>query len=635
MVSVLVIPKGRKDGPKLTDAERRLREDRMDLRRWNVRRVRQVLEAAPAFAPFPPRGTAATAALRAKVGEAALAALLKRAEADLAEAIPALPADLYLHIMRTGRREGYEDAQRQRRNMLYRLTLAEWLEGRGRFTAATENIAWARLEETNWAWPAHARNLDMPDRPTLDLAASMTALDLAELGYLLGQELSPALRARIGSEIDRRAIRPFLERNDIWWLGTTPDRQVNNWTAVCVAGVVGAALYLETDLDRLAAIVTRGLHCLADYLETFDGQGGSSEGPDYWSYGFGNYVVLAHLLHARTGGAIDLLEGELVRDIAQFPLRTMLAPGLWASFSDSDSNPSFHPGLLTYLAERLDLPELTGLGTRNDFMVDHFNQFAWPLRQFAWPLPGTNAAFAGSRHDWYQDMAWMISRLDPAEPGSLRLAVKGGHNDEMHNQNDVGSLIVVSGGTVVLTDPGRGRYSKAYFGPERYSNLFASSRGHSVPVVNGHEQAEGADKAARVLRHVHDGSQDLLELDMAAAYPAVAGLETLKRCVTLERSGAGRVLVEDSYAFAAGEGQFQSVLVTPLAVTNQADAVLIGDAGSGVRVDFDAAGLDVSLDHHRQAEKQYQPAVDLTRVVFTPRQASREGRLALAISPLA
>jgi hypothetical protein len=607
----------------------------MDLRRWNVRHVRLVLETAPAFAPFPRRGTTEIAALRDKAGEAEIAALLARAEADMADPIPALPAELYFDFQRTGRREGYEDAQRQRRNMLYRLTLAEWLDGKGRFTDAIENIAWARLEETNWAWPAHARTLDMPDRPTLDLAAAMTALDLAETAYLAGQDFSPSLLARIRSEVDRRAIRPFLERNDIWWLHTTPEKQVNNWTAVCVAGVVGAACYLETDLDRLAEIIARGLHSLADYLETFDSQGGSSEGPDYWSYGFGNYVVLAHLLHARTGGAIDLLAGELIRDIAQFPLRTVMAPGVWVSFSDSDSNASFHPGLLTHLSERLELPELTALGMRNDFVVDHFNQFAWPLRQFAWPLPETNTEFGGSRHDWYQDMAWMISRLDPAEPGSLRLAVKGGHNDEMHNQNDVGSLIVVSNGKVVLTDPGRGRYSKAYFGPDRYSNIFASSRGHSVPFINGHEQVEGADRAASVLRHTHDGSQDVLELDMAAAYPEDAGLKTLQRSVTLERAGAGRVLVEDHFTFAAGDGQFQSVLVTPLAVTTESDAVVIGDAKGGVRVAFDGGALDVSLDQHKQAEKQYQPAVDLTRVVFTPRQRSREGRLALAISPLA
>src|SRR5690606_29457474 len=107
------------------------------------------------------------------------------------------------------------------------------------------------------------------------------------------------------------------------------------------------------------------------------------------------------------------------------------------------------------------------------FTVAHFNQFAWPLRQFAWPLPENPEPVRLARHDWYDEMAWMISRLEPDDPASLRLAVKGGHNDEMHNQNDVGAFMVVAGGTVVLTDPGRGRYSKSYFGPERYENLMA------------------------------------------------------------------------------------------------------------------------------------------------------------------
>jgi hypothetical protein len=230
----------------------------------------------------------------------------------------------------------------------------------------------------------------------------------------------------------------------------------------------------------------------------------------------------------------------------------------------------------------------------------------------------------------------MISRLDPFDPASLRLAVKGGHNDEMHNQNDVGSIIVVNQGRIVLTDPGRGRYSKAYFGPDRYSNIMASSRGHSVPVVNGFEQAEGRAHGAELLSHDHGEDADRIELDMAAAYPAEAGLASLHRSVSLDRkTRGGRVLLEDRFAFATGAGEFQSVLVTPLAAVSDNGVVRIGDEHAGVRVDYDAQALDVSFDRHERVEKQYQPAVDLIRVVFTPRQKAREGRIALAISPLA
>nr|WP_248306336.1 heparinase II/III family protein [Devosia oryzisoli] len=603
------------------------------MRRWNVKHIRMLLEAAPDFAPFPKAG-AGFDHIRAALGSEPLAALTTAAKADIGQPIPALPAELYLDFLRTGRREGYEDAQRERRNMLYRLSLAEWLGGDNEFAAAAENILWARLEETNWAWPAHARTLDMPDRPTVDLAAAMTGLDLAEIDYLLGDRLSPQVRAWIRSEVDRRTITPFLSRNDHWWLHTTPQKQVNNWTAVCVAGVVGAACYLETNLDRLAEIITRGLHSLADYLETFDSQGGSSEGPDYWSYGFGNYVVLAQLLSERTGGALDLFEDPMMREIAQFPVRTVMTTGIWASFSDSDSNPQFHPGLLSHLASRLDLPMLTQLGTHNDFSVDIFNQFVWPLRQYAWPLPKETTVYGGVAHDWFEDMGWMLSRLDAADPTSLRLAVKAGHNDEMHNQNDVGSLIVVSGGTVVLTDPGRGRYSKAYFSPQRYDNLMASSRGHSVPVVNGQEQAEGRDRAATVVEHVHGENADRLVFDFADAYPDDAGLQSLRRSVTFDRRAAGGAIeVHDDFALSHG-GSFQSVLVTPLDASLAPGEVRIGKEGAGVAVRFDTDALQASTEIHRGVEKQYAPAVDLTRVLFTPKSAAASGSVKLRITPL-
>lgn len=593
-----------------------------------------MLESAPDFAPFPRARSDEWVGVKDRLGADVLAGLVGQAEADAVADVPALPARLYREFAETGRREGYEDAQRARRSMLYRLVLAEWLTGEGRFVAAIENVLWARLEETNWAWPAHARELDRFDRPTLDLAAAMTALDLAEVDYLVGDKLSANLRDRVRVEVERRVVGPFLNRNDHWWLHTTPQKQVNNWTAVCVAGAVGAALYLETDMGRLAEIVTRGLHSLADYLETFDREGGSSEGPDYWTYGFGNYAVLAHLLHERTGGAIDLLDGDFIRDIAQFPLRTMLTEGVWVSFSDSDHNPSFHPGLLSLLAKHLDLPGLLGLGMHNYFGVEVFNQFVWPLRQFAWPLAKAEPAVLGLQ-DWYDEMGWMISRLDPNDPNSLRLAAKGGHNDEMHNQNDVGSFMVVAGGKVVLTDPGRGRYSKAYFGPDRYQNLFASSLGHSVPVVNGEAQAEGRAHAAKVLEHGHDGAEDRLVLEMAAAYPAEADLSQLQRTVALKRDvPGGAVRLEDRYAFKSAEGEFQSVLVTSLSAGAEGDAVLVGEAGAGARIGFDAGALEVAFDVRKAQEKQYQPAVDLTRIVFTPRRRSREGRVVLDISPL-
>lgn len=178
-----------------------------------------------------------------------------------------------------------------------------------------------------------------------------------------------------------------------------------------------------------------------------------------------------------------------------------------------------------------------------------------------------------------------------------------------------------------------GEAAVAQFGLERYRNIMTSSRGHSVPVVNGHEQEEGAERAARVVEHSHGADRDLLSIDMAAAYPAQAGLTELRRSVALDRQvPGGKVTLSVSFAFANGGGEFQSVLVTPLGVEIGTDDVGIGDAQGGVR--FDPASVAVSTETHRGVEKQYAPSVDVTRVLFAAKARACRGEVALEIAPL-
>jgi hypothetical protein len=156
-----------------------------------------------------------------------------------------------------------------------------------------------------------------------------------------------------------------------------------------------------------------------------------------------------------------------------------------------------------------------------------------------------------------------------------------------------------------------------------------------VPVVNGFEQAEGADHAASVVSQSTDDRQDSLVLEMAAAYPAVAGLRSLERSVVFDRATAGgRIVLSDDFGFAQGGGEFQSTLVTPLSAEIGTGEVRIGDQSGGVRVRFDPAAVTVGTEHHGGVEKQYAPSVDLTRVLFSAVGRPQAGRIALEISPL-
>jgi hypothetical protein len=592
---------------------------------------RTLNEASPP--PFPPASDReAWDEARRAIGEVRVSKLL--AEADARTDVPGLRATLYLEFSRAGTREGYERPANLRREMLSNLALAECLEGEGRFLDPLLDVAWAICEESSWSWPAHQTNLADMDHPVIDLSAAMTALYLAELDLLLGDRLDPALGRRIRLEVDRRCLVPYLTRHDHWWLFDSPERPVNNWTAVCNAGVAGAAIHLEPDTARLAEILARAARSLDDYLSTFDEDGGSSEGPAYWSYGFGYYTVLAHLVGHRTGWKVNFFEGEHVRRIARFPARTQLSPGLYVNFSDCDRHVGFVPAHLFYVARKLDLPDLARLAREQVGRTERERELTWALRNLFWRAKPVEGRFVPARHDWFGGTMWMVSRQDPKDTNTLALATKGGHNGEMHNQNDVGNIIVHASTESVIADIGRGRYTKAYFGPERYEHFANSSLGHSVPVPNGQEQLTGGEHGARLLEHRDDETADLAAFELRDAYPHAADLDSLKRTVVLRRGPpAARVELEDEVRFATGPGSFESVLITfGEAELFPASVLLRGERGA-LRILFDSEAVIPRVEVVEGVDLAEGPA-DVRRVVFAFPEPAQEGSVSLLIEPL-
>src|SRR5262249_47886291 len=181
--------------------------------------IEEASRGSPPQPLFPPAdGRAAWTAIRHQLGPAATEEILASAVQAVGVPPSPLPATLYLEFMRNGAREGYEQPARRRRAHLWNLALAECLEADGRFTDGLLDGVWAICEESSGAWPAPQRELTDPDRPVIDLAVAMTALELAELNALLGSRLHPALGRRIQAEVDRRCLAPYLSRHDHWWL---------------------------------------------------------------------------------------------------------------------------------------------------------------------------------------------------------------------------------------------------------------------------------------------------------------------------------------------------------------------------------------------------------------------------------
>ena len=136
---------------------------------------------------------------------------------------------------------------------------------------------------------------------------------LAEILVGLESKLADEVVARVRAEIERRIFEPYLARHEQlnWFRGH------NNWNGVCNSGVGATFLLLEQDTERLAQALSYVLEGLDVFLSTaFEEEGSSTEGVSYWHYGLSNLIPFAEMLRLRTGGAIDILGMDRLRQIA-------------------------------------------------------------------------------------------------------------------------------------------------------------------------------------------------------------------------------------------------------------------------------------------------------------------------------
>jgi hypothetical protein len=510
---------------------------------------------------------------------------------SLMEAVEQIPPLSYTHyrtFMRSGDRRDYETPYFLRRASLAAAALRLFL-GQTDLKDGVQDAIWAICEETDWVVPAH-------EGVMIDLFAAETGLALADMLMLLGDTLDAEVRSRVRMEIERRIFDPYLRLYaSLWWY-----KGHLNWNGVCNSSVAATFLLLEPEPGRAARALELALAGLRVFLDTaFERDGSSTEGVGYWHYGLTNFVALAEMLRARTDGAIDLLASEPMRAIAAFPSKLLLSGTSFATFSDCDEIIHFEPGIIARLAERTGEESLLALLAPSALMGRN-RWLTMLLRNILW---WDGAYHAGRPLDDVYLPNGGIARLTARTPqGSpVALAIKAGHNDENHNHNDVGSFILHADGESLLADPGRGLYTRQYFGPQRYESIFANSYGHSVPRVGGQLQSAGREACGQFLSVETTGSVKRAEIEMARAYP-VATLDSARRQVTLD--GAGTVWLQDTFRFSENPVEIEEAFITWLDVDvagsravvhgRRHDLCLTVEAPEGARFEVE------KLEAHRQ-----------------------------------
>ena len=564
----------------------------------------------------------------------------------LEEPIPLLLWSKHRLFMEDGTRLPYEELYFARRQRLTALALMALLEPEQTgYQAGLEDVIWAICDEYSWCLPAHLPRpaeqqaysirhggwQDNDKRDWIDLFAAETAFALAEICSLMGDRLPRAIRDRVRHEVYRRVLYPYMNRGPFGW-----EEARHNWSAVCAGSIVSAAIYLIDDPDELGAVMERALHSLDCFLAGYGDDGACMEGIYYWGYGFGFYVYTADLIKRRTNGAVDLLASPKIREIAAFQHKCFLSSDRAVNFADSGPEGRVQIGLTHYLARLFPECEVPEMKLRARFADDHCGRWAPAVRNLLWLDPDRSGKPWSDASYWLQDAQWLISRRAGDDGVMYGFAAKGGHNDEPHNHNDIGHFILHAHGVSLLPDMGWGMYSAQYFSQERYTFICTSSAGHSVPILDGQLQEAGPGRKARVLEASCGEAVDVLELEMAGAYP-VDRLRSLVRRFEWRKEQMPVLVLSDTFKFdraGAGSGLGASsdaedadcvqvverfiCVAHPVKVARNC-YLIDGGKNAHVRIyyDFDQAEADVAklemIDHHGKQVEYY--ALDFTRIV--------------------
>ena len=323
-------------------------------------------------------------------------------------------------------------------------------------------------------------------------------------------KFSPHLCQRIDREIERRILQPAIEK-DYWW-----KKAGMNWNPWICSNWLACVLICEKDEARKAEAIRQIRQSTQIFIDSYPEDGGCDEGAGYWDRAAASMFEVLRLLPDFSS------DTEKIRRMASYAYKTYIGHDYCISFADAHENKAIQQVNIVY-------PFGLWLGdqTMREFGAylgrqKHVLENPAALYDKSGNFPTLSRELFFLRH--------IRAFIAEARRGPLYVAMKGGHNNESHNHNDVGSFIVYADNEPLFIDPGVGEYTSKTFSDERYTIWTMQSQYHNLPQINGTDQRDGREYAAKVVSH-KEGS---LTLDIAGAYPEEAAVKSWKRTVTAD-----------------------------------------------------------------------------------------------------
>lgn len=480
--------------------------------------------------------------------------LVGKGERFLNFTYPNLFMTQYMQFQRASTREPYDRPSALRTEALSALVMAECVEYRGRFMDDIINGLFCIMEETSWVIAAHnwsdPMNNCSPQYPLpniendfYDLAAATRGLTLALTYYLLGEEfdrITPIINRTIVYNLNRRILRPYLNYDKMWW-----KTYHNNWNTHCTKNSFFIAMIMMEDEKMRRKAAQIAMNSIEIYMKNYAEDGFCAEGPHYWSGNIIDLTWFLRVLQYVADSSADVFNNEKLKRMILCELDMYVGNGHYASISDakpiltdwgtSDFAAVYFLGKqlqnesLTALAKKR-MADITGGKTLFDMLTAVFSYEQ---------VMKTNAVMSFDKTAYYESIQIMFARECEHEEG-LYFAVKGGCNEELHNQNDVGNFLLYYDTKPVIIDAGMGEYTKTAFSDLRYTLWFMNSKYHNVPHIGGVEQKNGPQYRAVNVSH----REDCLSMDIAPAY-GDARIKSWVRTTEYDRKTQSILFTED------------------------------------------------------------------------------------------
>ena len=440
---------------------------------------------------------------RSEVGQKYIQQFKSEYERDYEnQPIYALDYSLFKRFYIDGNRGSFQAQYFERRRRLVLLQALALIDDK--YLEPLENIISAICDEFIWIIPAHAFEDDVVAKHHyIDLFSAETAFYLSETSYVFGDKLSKDIRNKIKISVKMKIV-------DVFETGTYFFETIhNNWAAVCSCGVGLSYLYLFP--ERFPAVKDKIFRCMEHYLQGIGEEGYCEEGISYWEYGFGFFSIFFDVYTQLMGDRPDVLSSPTVLNTLKYPARAYMSDGVYLPYADG--------GRTEFAAS----PEIT-YAIKNLF-GDAFDLIPMRLSSNHGKALIFRALYGNDKYGDYQEKEAAVGAFYYKDhevflrrEKNYSFTAKCGHNDEMHNHNDVGAFQIVRKGKRLIVDIGAGEYTKGYFSDleERYGDkvFVCGSKSHSLPMINGQHQQYGATYRGKVISQ----SERQIEMDIAGAY---------------------------------------------------------------------------------------------------------------------